>query len=106
MLFEAGFLDEGPASCCTEETMQFEHVFIDDDPGYDGWGAVVVADFDGDGRPEFATLTDAISGAALRTVALPRECPIRIDGVSNSFAIHSAATIRSSTFDEKFVLEN
>ena len=35
--------------------MTFEHQFIDDDPGYDGWGAVVVADFDGDGRPEFVT---------------------------------------------------
>ncbi|MFT5366262.1 MAG: hypothetical protein ACI8V2_001209 [Candidatus Latescibacterota bacterium] len=34
---------------------QFEHEFIETDGGYDGWGAVVVADFDGDGRPEFAT---------------------------------------------------
>lgn len=34
--------------------MHYEHHFIDDDPGYDGWGAMVVADFDGDGRPEFA----------------------------------------------------
>lgn len=33
----------------------FLHQFIDDDGGYDGWGAVAVADFDGDGRPEFAT---------------------------------------------------
>lgn len=33
----------------------FEHAFIETDGGYDGWGAVVVADFDGDGRPEFAT---------------------------------------------------
>lgn len=35
--------------------MPYEHHFIDDDPGFDGWGAVVIADFDGDGRPEFAT---------------------------------------------------
>jgi hypothetical protein len=35
--------------------VKFEHQFVDDDPGFDGWGAVVVADFDGDGRPEFAT---------------------------------------------------
>lgn len=35
--------------------MPYEHHFIDNDPGYDGWGAVAVADFDGDGRPEFAT---------------------------------------------------
>jgi hypothetical protein len=35
--------------------MKFEHQFIETDPGFDGWGAVVVADFDGDGRPEFAT---------------------------------------------------
>lgn len=35
--------------------MNFAHQFIDADPGYDGWGAVVIADFDGDGRPEFAT---------------------------------------------------
>lgn len=33
----------------------FVHQFIDDEGGYDGWGAVAVADFDGDGRPEFAT---------------------------------------------------
>ena len=33
----------------------FEHEFIETDGGYDGWGAVAVADFDGDGRPEFAT---------------------------------------------------
>ncbi|MBT4139134.1 MAG: VCBS repeat-containing protein, partial [Candidatus Latescibacteria bacterium] len=37
------------------ERFQFEHEFIESDGGYDGWGAVVVADFDGDGRPEFAT---------------------------------------------------
>ena len=35
--------------------MKFVHQFIDDDPGFDGWGAVVMADFYGDGRPEFAT---------------------------------------------------
>jgi hypothetical protein len=34
---------------------KFEHTFIEADGGYDGWGAVAVADFDGDGRPEFAT---------------------------------------------------
>ena len=34
---------------------RFEHAFIETDGGYDGWGAVAVADFDGDGRPEFAT---------------------------------------------------
>ena len=34
---------------------EFEHAFIETDGGYDGWGAVAVADFDGDGRPEFAT---------------------------------------------------
>lgn len=33
----------------------FEHAFVETDGGYDGWGAVAVADFDGDGRPEFAT---------------------------------------------------
>jgi hypothetical protein len=34
---------------------RFEHSFVDADLGFDGIGAVVVADFDGDGRPEFAT---------------------------------------------------
>lgn len=34
---------------------RFAHSFIDDEGRYDGWGAVAVADFDGDGRPEFAT---------------------------------------------------
>ncbi len=34
---------------------RFEHAFVDAEGGYDGWGAVAVADFDGDGRPEFAT---------------------------------------------------
>jgi len=33
----------------------FVHSFIDSEGGYDGWGAMVVADFDGDGRPELAT---------------------------------------------------
>lgn len=33
---------------------RFRHTFVDDDVGYDGIGAVAVADFDGDGRPEFA----------------------------------------------------
>jgi hypothetical protein len=37
------------------ERFKFEHEFIQTDGGYDGWGAVVAADFDGDGRPEFAT---------------------------------------------------
>lgn len=37
------------------ERFQFGHEFIEADGGYDGWGAVVVADLDGDGRPEFAT---------------------------------------------------
>lgn len=37
------------------EHFKFEHEFIETDGGYDGWGAVAVADYDGDGRPEFAT---------------------------------------------------
>ncbi len=35
--------------------LHFVHQFIDAEGGYDGWGAVAVADFDGDGRPELAT---------------------------------------------------
>jgi len=38
-----------------DEAMRFEHSFIEADAGYDAWGAVCAADFDGDGRPEFAT---------------------------------------------------
>lgn len=46
--------------------LRFEHEVVDTTPwahswsdttdeGYDGWGAVTVSDFDGDGRPEYAT---------------------------------------------------
>ena len=33
----------------------YEHEFVDAQGGYDEWGAAAVADFDGDGVPEFAT---------------------------------------------------
>lgn len=35
--------------------MVFEHEFVDAQGGYDEWGAAAVADFDGDGVPEFVT---------------------------------------------------
>ena len=35
--------------------MDYEHSFVDAQGGYDEWGAAAVADFDGDGVPEFAT---------------------------------------------------
>lgn len=38
-----------------KDRFQFEHEMIDVDAGYDGWGGVVVADFDGDGLLEYAT---------------------------------------------------
>ncbi len=34
---------------------KYEHHIIDQDAGYDGWGAVIAADLDGDGAAEFAT---------------------------------------------------
>lgn len=37
------------------DRFRFEHSFVDREGLYDGWGAVAVADFDGDGRCEFAT---------------------------------------------------
>lgn len=38
------------------ETTTFAHSWTsDDDEGYDAWGGVAVADFDGDGRDEYAT---------------------------------------------------
>jgi hypothetical protein len=37
-------------------TTVFSHSWVDDDTeGYDAWGSVAVADFDGDGRDEYAT---------------------------------------------------
>ncbi len=33
----------------------YRHSFIETDAGYDAWGAMAVADFDCDGRPEFVT---------------------------------------------------
>ncbi|MDF2927120.1 MAG: hypothetical protein K0R57_6034 [Paenibacillaceae bacterium] len=38
-----------------QNPFRFQHSIIDLDAGYDGWGGVVVADFDGDGLPEYAT---------------------------------------------------
>jgi hypothetical protein len=35
--------------------MDYEHSFVDAQGGYEEWGAAAVADFDGDGIPEFAT---------------------------------------------------
>ncbi len=35
--------------------LSYHHTFIEADAGYDAWGAMVVGDFDGDGRDEFAT---------------------------------------------------
>ncbi len=34
---------------------EYIHSFIDSAGGYDGWGAALAADFDGDGRPEYVT---------------------------------------------------
>ena len=40
----------------TVDTTTFVHSWTDDtDEGYDAWGGVAVADFDGDGREEYAT---------------------------------------------------
>lgn len=39
----------------TGRRFAYEHQFIEDAPGYREWGAVVCADLDGDGLPEFAT---------------------------------------------------
>ncbi|MBD3390539.1 MAG: hypothetical protein GF410_00845 [Chitinivibrionales bacterium] len=33
----------------------FTHAFIETNPGFDGWGAAVAADFDSDGRDEYVT---------------------------------------------------
>ena len=35
--------------------MEYRHSFVDAQGGYEEWGAAAVADFDGDGIPEFAT---------------------------------------------------
>jgi hypothetical protein len=39
----------------TSRNMDFDHQFVDAQGGYDEWGAAAVADFDGDGVPEFVT---------------------------------------------------